>query len=117
MIFLPPFSLRRSKVRGGTAHHEQSNRITSNDEADKTERGLLGFRKNGEALEVFLVHPGGPYWAKKDEGAWTLLKGEYKDGEEARAAAQREFKEETASPLLVLSWNWVQSVRRAARWS
>lgn len=63
----------------------------------KTSAGLLMFRiKNGE-LEVFLVHPGGPFWANKDEGAWSIPKGEYTAGEEPLAAAQREFEEETGS--------------------
>ena len=53
------------------------------------------YRGTEDAYEVFLVHPGGPYWSKKDEGAWTLPKGEYEDGEEPLAAAQREFQEET----------------------
>ena len=57
----------------------------------KQSAGLLMFRNSGDALEVFLVHPGGPYWSKKNEGCWTLPKGEYGDGEEALAAAQREF--------------------------
>ena len=61
----------------------------------KQSAGLLMFRESGESHEVFLVHPGGPYWAKKDEGVWTLPKGEYDDGEEPLAAAQREFQEET----------------------
>jgi predicted NUDIX family NTP pyrophosphohydrolase len=61
----------------------------------KQSAGLLMFRKSGKTHEVFLVHPGGPYWAKKDRGAWTLPKGEYDDGEEPLAAAQREFHEET----------------------
>lgn len=61
----------------------------------KTSAGLLMFRvKNGE-LEVFLVHPGGPFWAKKDEGAWSIPKGEFSAGEEPLAAARREFEEET----------------------
>jgi predicted NUDIX family NTP pyrophosphohydrolase len=46
-------------------------------------------------LEVLLVHPGGPFWEKKDEGAWTVPKGEYEENEEPLAAAQREFFEET----------------------
>jgi predicted NUDIX family NTP pyrophosphohydrolase len=46
-------------------------------------------------LEVFLVHPGGPFWAKKDKGAWSLPKGEYAEAEDPRAAAIREFQEET----------------------
>jgi predicted NUDIX family NTP pyrophosphohydrolase len=47
------------------------------------------------ALEVFLVHPGGPFWSKKDLGAWSIPKGEYKDGEDPLEAARREFEEET----------------------
>lgn len=53
------------------------------------------YRHRGEAIEVFLVHPGGPFWAKKDLGAWSLPKGEIGQGENPLAAAQREFKEET----------------------
>ena len=53
------------------------------------------FRERGDTHQVFLVHPGGPYFSKKDKGAWTLPKGEHEDGEEALAAAQREFQEET----------------------
>ena len=51
-------------------------------------------RPKGE-LEVFLIHPGGPYWAKKDKGAWAIPKGEYEKGEDPLAAAKREFQEET----------------------
>ena len=61
----------------------------------KQSSGLLIFRRPNVGLEVFLVHPGGPFWAKKDLGAWTIPKGEYSDGEQALAAAIREFKEET----------------------
>jgi len=57
--------------------------------------GLLLFRRREEAIEVFLVHPGGPFWAKKDLGAWSIPKGEYIEGEEPLAAARREFTEET----------------------
>ena len=57
--------------------------------------GLLMYRGAGADLEVFLVHPGGPYWSKKDLGAWTVPKGEYEPGEEPLDAAQREFTEET----------------------
>lgn len=53
------------------------------------------FRRNNEGVEVFLVHPGGPFWVKKDVGSWTIPKGEYTNGEEPIAAAQREFIEET----------------------
>jgi len=61
----------------------------------KRSAGLMMFRHAGHGLEVFLVHPGGPIWAKKDKGAWTVPKGEYEDDEEPLAAAQREFEEET----------------------
>ena len=57
------------------------------------------YRRRGNELEVFLVHPGGPYWAKKDSGAWSIPKGEYTDEEEALAAAKREFEEETGFPV------------------
>jgi len=56
---------------------------------------LLLYRRGKREVEVFLVHPGGPYWEKKDLGAWTIPKGEYVDGEEALDAARREFSEET----------------------
>lgn len=64
----------------------------------KQSAGLLMYRRNTSALEVFLVHPGGPFWAKKDEGAWTIPKGEYEDAEPALDAARREFVEETGFP-------------------
>jgi predicted NUDIX family NTP pyrophosphohydrolase len=61
----------------------------------KQSAGLLLYRINDQKLEVFLVHPGGPFWAKKDRGAWSIPKGEYSAGEEPLAAARREFQEET----------------------
>src|SRR5215203_285213 len=65
----------------------------------KTSAGLLLFREASSGLEVLLVHPGGPLWSKKDEGAWTIPKGEFEDDEEALTAAVREFKEETGVSL------------------
>ncbi len=56
------------------------------------------YRYRDGVLEVFLVHPGGPFWAKKDLGAWSLPKGEYDPDEDALAAARREFAEETGFP-------------------
>jgi len=53
------------------------------------------FRRRDSNLEVFLVHPGGPFWSKKDEGAWSIPKGEYPDTENPLDAAKREFEEET----------------------
>lgn len=61
----------------------------------KKSAGLLMFRRaSGGPLQVLLAHPGGPYWRNKDEGAWTLPKGEYQDPEDPLAAARREFAEE-----------------------
>jgi predicted NUDIX family NTP pyrophosphohydrolase len=61
--------------------------------------GLLLFRRQTHGLEVLLVHPGGPLWARKDEGAWSIPKGEIEDGEDPLAAARREFAEELGSPV------------------
>ena len=61
----------------------------------KRSAGLLMYRWNNQELQVFLVHPGGPFWAKKDLGAWSVSKGEYVDGEIPLEAAKREFQEET----------------------
>jgi predicted NUDIX family NTP pyrophosphohydrolase len=60
--------------------------------------GILLHRGRGERLEVLLVHPGGPAWAKRDLGAWSIPKGEYEPGEDALAAARREFAEELGGP-------------------
>jgi predicted NUDIX family NTP pyrophosphohydrolase len=62
--------------------------------AKKFTAGLLLFRRCNE-LEVLLIHPGGPFWAKKDLGAWSLPKGQIEDNEEPLDAAKREFTEET----------------------
>jgi predicted NUDIX family NTP pyrophosphohydrolase len=64
----------------------------------KTSAGLLLFRRR-DGLEVLLVHPGGPLWAKKDEGAWSIPKGEIDADEDPLAAARREFEEELGSPV------------------
>ena len=75
--------------------------------------GLLLFRRRGGRLEVFLAHPGGPFWANKDAGAWTIPKGLVEPGEDPLAAARREFEEETGvrpdGPFLLLG-----SVRQRA---
>ena len=78
----------------------------------KESAGLLIWRRRPTGLEVLLGHMGGPYWAKKDEGAWTIFKGEIEPGEVPEAAARREAREETGllidGPLLPLG-----SVRQA----
>jgi predicted NUDIX family NTP pyrophosphohydrolase len=60
----------------------------------KRSAGILMYKRSGLELLLLLVHPGGPFWAKKDLGAWSIPKGEYEDGEEPLAAARREFCEE-----------------------
>jgi predicted NUDIX family NTP pyrophosphohydrolase len=57
--------------------------------------GILPYRHNQGRLEVFLIHPGGPFWATKDAGAWSIPKGLFRDDEDSLAAAKREFREET----------------------
>lgn len=71
----------------------------------KRSAGLLPFRWRGEWLEVFLVHPGGPFWATKDDGAWSIAKGEYDPAvEDPRAVAAREFEEEVGRPAPTGQW-------------
>jgi predicted NUDIX family NTP pyrophosphohydrolase len=65
----------------------------------KMSAGILLYRYRGHTLQVFLVHPGGPFWARKDAGAWSIPKGEYDTGEDPLAAALREWEEETGIPL------------------
>ena len=63
----------------------------------KTSAGLLMYRTRGGVLEALLVHPGGPFWSRKDLGAWSIPKGEVSPGEDLLAAAHREFEEETGA--------------------
>lgn len=65
----------------------------------KTSAGVLLFRRGRRGLEVLLAHPGGPLWARKDDGAWTIPKGELDGGEDPEAAARREFREETGGEI------------------
>jgi len=69
----------------------------------KQSAGLLLFRRREDALEVLIVHPGGPFWAKKDLGAWSIPKGEV-DGGEPQATAAREFEEELGRPAPTGGW-------------
>ena len=64
----------------------------------KQSAGILVYRVMPASIDVLLVHPGGPFWAKKDDGAWFIPKGEIEPGEEPRAAAYREFSEELGMP-------------------
>lgn len=65
----------------------------------KTSAGILPYRFKSGAPEFLIAHPGGPFWAKKDEGAWSVVKGEVDEGEDLLAAARREFAEETGVEL------------------
>jgi predicted NUDIX family NTP pyrophosphohydrolase len=65
----------------------------------KTSAGILLHRQRDGAREVLLVHPGGPFWARKDAGAWSIPKGEYEEGDDPRACALREFEEELGTAL------------------
>lgn len=65
----------------------------------KLSAGLLLYRIVDGVVEVLIGHPGGPFWARKDDGAWSIPKGEYLDGEDPWAAAQREFGEELGKPV------------------
>jgi len=64
-----------------------------------TSAGILAFRRVGDCLDVLLVHPGGPYWRNKDDGAWSIPKGEVGVDEEPEEAARREFEEELGLKL------------------
>jgi predicted NUDIX family NTP pyrophosphohydrolase len=84
--------------------------------------GLLLYRLRDGRPEVFLGHMGGPFWAKKDDAAWSVFKGEYVDGEEPFAAARREFVEETGSappdgPALPLGEVKQSSGKRVVAWA
>jgi predicted NUDIX family NTP pyrophosphohydrolase len=65
----------------------------------KLSAGLLLYRAHDRTVEVLIAHPGGPFWARKDDGAWSIPKGEYVEGEDPWTAAQREFGEEIGLPV------------------
>jgi predicted NUDIX family NTP pyrophosphohydrolase len=67
--------------------------------AARRSAGIVLFRRSGNGVEVLLGHMGGPLWARRDEGAWTIPKGEYSEDETALDAARREFAEELGQPL------------------
>ena len=65
----------------------------------KLSAGVLLYRTRDGVVEVLIAHPGGPFWARKDDGAWSIPKGEYADGDDPWEAAQREFSEELGLPV------------------
>lgn len=83
--------------------------------------GLLMYRFRNNELQTLIVHPGGPYWTKKDAGSWFVPKGEIEPGEDELAAAQREFQEETAiipaGPFLDLGEVVHKSGKRVRAWA
>ncbi len=81
----------------------------------KTSAGLLMYRIREGDLEVFLVHPGGPYWRNKDDGAWTIPKGEVEPGEDYLEAAMREFQEETGVAPTEPFWPPSATVQKAGK--
>jgi predicted NUDIX family NTP pyrophosphohydrolase len=80
----------------------------------KKSAGILLYRQSADKsdFEVLLVHPGGPFWRKKDEGAWTIPKGEFTDDEDPLTAAKREFKEETGSEAPAGKYIQLTSIRQ-----
>ena len=78
----------------------------------KRSAGLLLYRQSEPGVEVLLVHPGGPFWQKRDEGAWSIPKGEHEDDEEPLAAARREFHEETGCEAPDVGWVDLGTVRQ-----
>jgi predicted NUDIX family NTP pyrophosphohydrolase len=74
--------------------------------------GVLLYRRAGGPVEVLLVHPGGPFWAKRDAGAWSIPKGEYDEGADPVAAARREFLEETGHDPPAGDWISLGSARQ-----
>ena len=83
--------------------------------------GLLLFRRASDGIEVFLAHPGGPFWRQRDAGAWTIPKGVVNDGEELLVAARREFEEETGvraqGPFLPLGFVRQRSGKHVHAWA
>jgi predicted NUDIX family NTP pyrophosphohydrolase len=78
--------------------------------------GLLLYRTTTAGLEVLLAHPGGPFWARKDDGVWSVPKGEYEEGDDALAAARREFGEETGLSLPAgLPWPLGEVTQRSGK--
>jgi predicted NUDIX family NTP pyrophosphohydrolase len=81
----------------------------------RTSAGVLLYRRTADGVEVLIGHMGGPFWAKKDAGGWSIPKGEYGDGEEAFAVALREFEEEVGSPCPATEFRPLGEVRAGGK--
>ncbi len=79
----------------------------------KTSAGLLLYRGDGDALEVLLVHPGGPFWVRRDDGVWSVPKGELDEGDDPVATAAREFREELGEDPPLEGWVELGEVRQS----
>lgn len=77
----------------------------------KRSAGILAYRYQQQQIQVLLVHPGGPFYAKKDEGAWSIPKGEYETGEDPLQVALREFEEETGNTILAADFLQLEDFR------
>lgn len=80
----------------------------------KRSAGILLYRRRDGEIEIFLVHPGGPFWMKKDAGAWSIPKGEYAEGDDPLEAAKREFREETGFDLQVGALHELSEIKLAS---
>jgi predicted NUDIX family NTP pyrophosphohydrolase len=81
----------------------------------RTSAGILLYRRAADGVEVLIGHMGGPFWAKKDAGGWSIPKGEYEDGEEPFAVALREFEEEVGSPCPATEFRPLGEVRAGGK--
>ena len=82
---------------------------------NKKSAGIILYRRKFNEIEVMLVHPGGPFWMKKDIGVWSIPKGEFNDNEEPLAAAKREFEEELGRKVLSEKFIELQPVESKSR--
>jgi predicted NUDIX family NTP pyrophosphohydrolase len=81
----------------------------------RTSAGVLLYRRTADGVEVLIGHMGGPFWAKKDAGGWSIPKGEYGDGEQPFAVALREFEEELGSPCPATDFVELGQVRASGK--
>jgi predicted NUDIX family NTP pyrophosphohydrolase len=78
--------------------------------------GIILYRRREGALEVLLIHPGGPFWRNRDDGAWMIPKGGYEEGEDALACALREFEEELGTAAAGAPWPLCRIRQKGGKW-